>query len=86
VNECTIIKDYSPTKNEGMKLETFLRGLTNDNWVSKGKLRGSKCKKYRGKGISSNKCSLYKFAHRNGLSDTISHEVSPNPYHYHTYS
>jgi hypothetical protein len=22
VNECTIIKDYSPTKNEGIKLET----------------------------------------------------------------
>jgi hypothetical protein len=43
----------------------------------KRKLRGSECKKYRGKGISSNKHSLYKDTHRNGFNDTISHEVSP---------
>jgi hypothetical protein len=29
-----------------MKIETFYRGLANDNWVSKGKLTGSECKKY----------------------------------------
>jgi hypothetical protein len=60
-----------------MKLETFLRGLENDNWVSKGKSRGLEYKKYRGKGISTNKHSFYKGNHRNGFNETISHEVSP---------
>jgi hypothetical protein len=56
-----------------MKLVTFLRGLENDKWVSKGKLRGSECKKYRENGILGNKCSLYKGTHRNGFNDIISH-------------
>jgi hypothetical protein len=38
---------------------------------------GWECKKYRGKDISSKKVLLYKGAHRNRFSDTISHEVSP---------
>jgi hypothetical protein len=44
----------------------------------KRQLRGSKCKKSRGKGILGSKRFLYIGAHRNGFNDTISHEVSPN--------
>jgi hypothetical protein len=84
-NECTIIKDHSPVKNEGIKLETCKGDLQIIIGYQK-EIKGFKCKKYRGKGISSNKRSLYKGTHRNGFNDTISHEVSPNSYHYHTYS
>jgi hypothetical protein len=41
-----IIKDYFLVNCKAMKLETLYSGLADDNWVSKGKIRGSKCKKY----------------------------------------